>query len=60
MGHDDGSVQARYEHIRAGMVTRLLEGLPGLWAGALAARRQLSAGSPVAARDRLLRQEAEK
>ncbi|MDT5041613.1 MAG: hypothetical protein QOE51_2598 [Actinoplanes sp.] len=60
MGHDDGSVQARYEHITAGMVARLLEGLTGLWVGALADRRHLSAGSPVAALDRLLRQGAEK
>nr|BFE67264.1 hypothetical protein GCM10020092_005650 [Actinoplanes digitatis] len=58
MGHDDGSVQARYEHVTAGMVDRLLEGLTGLWASALVARRQISAGSPVAALDRLLRQEA--
>src|SRR3954466_9187084 len=55
MGHSDGSVQARYAHATADMVRRLLDGLTQVWENALAARRQLSPGSPVAALDGLLR-----
>jgi hypothetical protein len=55
MGHSDGSVQARYAHATADMVRQLLDGLAAVWEQALAARRQLSPGSPVAILDRLLR-----
>jgi integrase len=55
MGHEDGSVQARYSHVTAGMRTELMDGLTGLWTAALAARHALSPGSPVAALDELLR-----
>jgi PAS domain-containing protein len=55
MGHSDGSVQARYAHATAEMVRRLLDGLTTVWEAALAARRQLSPGSPVAVLDGLLR-----
>jgi integrase len=58
MGHADGSVQARYSHVTAGMRRRLLEGLTGLWEAALAERRMMSPGSPVAVLDRLLRGES--
>ncbi|HEV8567022.1 MAG TPA: tyrosine-type recombinase/integrase, partial [Actinoplanes sp.] len=56
MGHSDGSVQARYAHATADMRWRLLEGLTVVWEDALAARRQLSPGSPVAVLDRLLQE----
>ena len=55
LGHSDGSVQARYSHATPEMVNRLLEGLTGLWLAALNARREMSAGSPVAVLDRLLK-----
>ena len=54
MGHEDGSVQARYAHITSGMTQRLLDGLTDLWTVALDARRSLSPASPVAVLDRLL------
>jgi hypothetical protein len=54
MGHDDGSVQARYSHVTDLMQRRLLHGLTEVWAAALDDRRALSPGSPVAALDRLL------
>jgi Bacterial regulatory proteins, lacI family len=58
MGHEDGSVQARYSHITPDMVQRLLDGLTGMWNAALDVRRQMSPGSPVAVLDRLLRERA--
>ncbi|WP_238007817.1 LacI family DNA-binding transcriptional regulator [Dactylosporangium sp. AC04546] len=57
MGHADGSVQALYAHITAGMTQRLLDGLTDVWRAALAERRRLSPGSPVGALDQLLRAE---
>ena len=54
MGHQDGSIQARYTHITPVMRQRLAEDLTGLWIAALDARAQLAEGSPVAALDRLL------
>ena len=54
MGHEDGSVQARYSHVTAGMRVQLLDGLTGLWEAALDARREMAPGSPVAILDRLL------
>ncbi|KUL28376.1 LacI family DNA-binding transcriptional regulator [Actinoplanes awajinensis] len=57
MGHDDGSVQARYSHITDGMRRRLLEGLTEMWQDALETRRRFAAGSPVVVLDRLLRKE---
>lgn len=59
MGHEDGSVQARYSHITSGMTGRLLDGLTEAWAAALAARREFSPESPVAILDRLLGKDAE-
>ena len=55
MGHEDGSVQARYTHVTPLMRGRLLEGLTGLWEAALDARREMNEGSPVAVLDGLLR-----
>jgi integrase len=54
MGHEDGSVQARYSHITPAMRRQLLDGLTGLWLAALDARRSLFPGSPVAALNVLL------
>jgi hypothetical protein len=59
MGHEDGSVQARYSHITSGMTQRLLDGLTELWAAALDARREFDPRSPVAVLDRLLGEGAE-
>jgi hypothetical protein len=58
MGHEDGSVQARYLHVTAAMRAQLLDGLTGLWHAALDDRRALSPRSPVATLDRLLRERA--
>jgi integrase len=55
MGHEDGSVQARYSHVTPAMRRRLLDGLTELWQAALDERRALAPGSPVAVLDRLLR-----
>jgi hypothetical protein len=54
MGHEDGSVQARYSHITPDMRSRLMEGLTEHWESALDARRALHPRSPVAVLDRLL------
>ncbi|MEH1055887.1 LacI family DNA-binding transcriptional regulator [Micromonospora sp. CPCC 206171] len=54
MGHEDGSVQARYSHVTAEMRRRLTDGLTEVWASALDARRAMAPRSPVAALDRLL------
>lgn len=59
MGHEDGSVQARYTHITPDMRRQLLDGLTGLWLAALDARRSLSPHSPVVTLDRLLRDRAQ-
>jgi integrase len=58
MGHEDGSMPARYTHITTQMWQRLLDGLTGLWLAALDARRSLSPRSPVVTLDRLLRDRA--
>ena len=55
MGHADGSIQARYAHATSDMVSRLMAGMTRQWENALAARRELSPGSPVAVLDALLR-----
>ena len=56
MGHEDGSVQARYSHVTPEMRRDLLEGLTGMWEASLDARRRLAAGSPVRVLDALLRE----
>jgi hypothetical protein len=55
MGHEDGSVQARYSHVTAAMRRQLLGGLTDMWEAALAERRAMAPGSPVTVLDRLLR-----
>jgi hypothetical protein len=54
LGHEDGSVQARYSHVTPVMRERLLDGLTHLWRSALDARRAITPHSPVAVLDRLL------
>jgi hypothetical protein len=54
MGHDDGSVQARYSHVTTEMRHRLLDGLTARWEAALAARERMNSRSPVSVLDRLL------
>ncbi|WP_312880177.1 LacI family DNA-binding transcriptional regulator [Actinokineospora xionganensis] len=54
MGHQDGSVQARYSHVTQLMRDRLMEDLTGLWEAALDARRALGPTSPVQVLDYLL------
>lgn len=56
LGHEDGSVQARYTHVTSEMRDELMDGLTKLWDAALTARRDLCQGSPVAVLDRLLRE----
>jgi hypothetical protein len=51
MGHEDGSVQARYSHITSAMRRTLLDGPTE---SALDERRAMSPGSPVAVLDHLL------
>ncbi|MFE9254091.1 LacI family DNA-binding transcriptional regulator [Streptomyces sp. NPDC006879] len=54
MGHEDGSVQARYTHITKGMRKRLMDGLTEQWEESLAARLALSPRSRVPTLDALL------
>lgn len=56
IGHEDGSIQARYSHSTSKMVATLLDGLTDLWDEALDARRRMRPGSPVTVLDRLLRE----
>jgi hypothetical protein len=55
MGHEDGSVQARYSHVTAEMRRQLLVDLTTVWQSALQARWRMHPGSPVGVLDRLLR-----
>ncbi len=55
MGHEDGSVQSRYDHVTAGMRQTLMAALTEMWEEALSARRAIHPGSPVAVLDALLR-----
>ncbi|MFD8998607.1 LacI family DNA-binding transcriptional regulator [Streptomyces abikoensis] len=55
MGHEDGSVQARYSHITPGMRRRLLEGLTEQWEASLDDRLAMCPRSQVRVLDALLR-----
>ena len=55
MGHEDGSVQSRYDHITTGMRQALMAALTEMWEEALEVRRATSPGSPVAVLDALLK-----
>lgn len=54
MGHEDGSVQARYSHVTAEMRRRLMTELTMVWEDAFDARRLLRPTSPVSLLNRLL------
>lgn len=54
-GHEDGSVQSRYDPITAGMRKALMSALTEMGEQALEARRAMSHGSPVAVLDPLLK-----
>ncbi|MFF4380327.1 LacI family DNA-binding transcriptional regulator [Kitasatospora sp. NPDC001547] len=56
MGHEDGSVQARYSHVTPEMRRDLMEGLTRVWLASLEARRRMAPGSPVAVLDTLLKE----
>ena len=60
MGHDDGSVQARYSHVTGEMRRRFLEDLAVVWLAAVEARQRLNPSSPVDVLDRLLRGETQR
>lgn len=55
LGHQDGSVQARYSHITARMRNRLMDELTEQWEEPLAARSAMHPRSPLRALDVLLR-----
>lgn len=55
LGHEDGSVHRRYDLITEVMRLRLMEAVTEAWEAALAARRAMNPGSPVAVLDALLR-----
>lgn len=55
MGHEDGSVQSRYDHITAGMRQALMVALTEMWEESLNARLAVRPGSPVAVLDALLK-----
>jgi integrase len=55
LGHEDGSVQARYSHITAKMRKRLMDELTEQWEESLDARLAMHPRSPVRALDLLLR-----
>jgi hypothetical protein len=57
MGHEDGSVQARYTHVTAEMRRRLLDALTERYEVALDARRAMNSRSPVAVLDAFLKSE---
>jgi integrase len=54
LGHEDGSVQARYSHVTVEMRRRLMAGLTQLWKASLDARAAINPHSRVAVLDRLL------
>jgi hypothetical protein len=55
MGHENGLMQSRYDHITPGMRQALMAELAEMWEEALDARRAMSPGSSVAALDALLK-----
>lgn len=58
MGHEDGSVSARYAHVTDSMRRTLMEQLTEIWFESLDARLLLHPRSPVPVLDRLLQQRA--
>lgn len=58
MGHEDGSVSARYAHVTDTMRATLMEQLTDVWEESLDARLAQSPRSPVPVLDRLLQERA--
>jgi integrase len=58
MGHEDGSVSARYAHVTESMRVALMEQLTQVWEESLDARLALCPTSPVPVLDRLLQERA--
>jgi integrase len=58
LGHEDGSVQARYSHVTPGMRRQLMAAFTQLWEASLDARAAINPHSPVSALDDLLRARA--
>ncbi|MFE2374731.1 hypothetical protein [Streptomyces sp. NPDC059398] len=56
MGHEDGSVGARYSHVTDSMRALLMEQLTEVWFESLDVRLALCPQSPVPALDRLLQE----
>jgi hypothetical protein len=54
LGHEDGSVQARYSHVTPTMRRELMTSLTRVWEAALDARAAISPHSPVSVLDALL------
>ncbi len=57
-GHEMGGMGARYSHVTDSMRSELCEALTARWEAALDARLKISASSPVAVLDELLRDRA--
>jgi hypothetical protein len=55
MGHEDGSVQSRYDHITAAMRQALAAALTEMRKESLSARLAMSLGATVAVMDALLK-----
>lgn len=58
MGHEDGSVSARYTHVTDSMRSAMLQALTEVWAESLDERLALAPRSPVPVLDNLLRAHA--
>jgi integrase len=58
MGHEDGSVSARYAHVTDSMRVALVDALTEVWEESLDARLALCPSSPVPVLDRLLQERA--
>jgi hypothetical protein len=58
LGHQDGSVQARYSHVTAGMRRQLMAAFTQLWEASLDARAAINPHSPVSVLDDLLKARA--
>jgi hypothetical protein len=55
MGHEDGSVQSRYDHTTAGMRQALAAALTERWKESLSARLAMSPGATMVVMDALLK-----
>jgi integrase len=55
LGHEDGSVQARYSHVTPGMRRQLMTAFTQLWEASLDAPAAINPHSPVSVLDNLLK-----